>query len=342
MVEFKKNFAFFLFVIIYSSLIYGESQIDIFKVQKVFEFPEIIEPRCVAEYDGKYYITDHSTHRIIIVNKERNKVVGYIGKPGQGAGELFRPTYIFIKNRKIYVFDYAHEKGRVQIFSTDGKFLGQIPLSFEPWMGFSVNSKGEILLNQPQKKSIMSVYDENGKFIKSIGKLKQVSEIYGNNFSSLNNTYRFAVNRVYLDVDREDNIYSVFIFAPIIQKYDSNGNLIKEVRIRGKEMEEIVGYFPKTHKPTGLVKTGIDGVLVYYFIKFAIIEPKSNTLWVLTGKDDYFYIYNLNTLEKIDELYLDYSLYKGGIFYLSRGDGELFFSTVLKPGLYKLEMAKNK
>ncbi len=328
-----------LLFIILSSLRGGVEE-QIFRVQKVFEFPEIAEPKYVQEYKGKFYITDHTAHRITIVDKGKNRVVDFIGKPGQGPGELFRPTQLFIRDGYIYVYDFAYETGRVQIFKTDGKFVREIPLILKAWRGFAVNSKGEILLNQPQKGSLITIYDKHGKFVRSFGKLKTVSEIYGSKFSELDNSYKFAINRVFLSLDKDDNIFAVHIFAPIIQKYDSKGNLTKEVRIKGKIMDEIAGYFPKTDKPTGLVKTGIDGVLVYYFIKGAVVELKTRTLWVLIGTDNYFYLYDLLTLEKIEELYLDYSLYKGGIFYLFRSNGDLFFTTVLKPGCYKLELLK--
>jgi hypothetical protein len=52
-----------------------------------------------------------------------------------------------------------------------------------------------------------TVYSASGKQLRSFGKLKKFSEVYGRQFDSKNESYRIAMNRVRLFIDAEDNIY---------------------------------------------------------------------------------------------------------------------------------------
>jgi len=324
-----------IFCFLYSYVSCKKDNIS-FKIKIKSEFNNIglKKPVGIDEYKEKYYILDADLNSIFIVDKKTHKVQKKFGNIGQGPGEFFSPGYLSIAKGIISVFE--HRNKRIQILKTNGEYLSEIPDSPFPWKAFCMNSQGEIILGQPQKGFLISVYDTKGNLRRTFGNLKKISEIYGLNNPSFEETYKIALNRILLCTDNEDNIYAVFIFAPLIQKYNANGDLIAEKKIKGKEINEFIKYFPKTSKPTGLMKTSLDGVTIYHFFLSATIDPILNNLIILTGLGN-LYIYDKDLLKKKGEVQIDSSLHKGVIYKLQSGDKELFFITVFQSGIFEIE-----
>lgn len=81
--------------------------------------------------DGNIYVTDSRSHRVWVFDADYN-FLNSIGSPGVGENELYFPvdTEIITRNvdgvdfQEVFIADQGNE--RVQIFDTDGYFLGHI------------------------------------------------------------------------------------------------------------------------------------------------------------------------------------------------------------------------
>jgi len=159
----------------------------------------------VAAYSGKYFVSDFEHNRVVVLDDHLNKE-RQIGLIGSGPGRLIHPSDISVsRDGTIYVVDSGND--RIQRFSTDGRYTGEFRTTL--FEGFGVDSRDTVYLNQPEKGSLVTVYSDSGQQLRSFGKLKKFSDVYGRQFDSKNESYRVAMNRVRLFIDAEDNICSL-------------------------------------------------------------------------------------------------------------------------------------
>ncbi|MCF7823151.1 MAG: 6-bladed beta-propeller [Candidatus Marinimicrobia bacterium] len=86
---------------------------------------ELNRPGGLAYHAGtdRLYVTDSNSHQIIVFNAHSGDQLFTIGARGSGEGEFNFPSYMSIKNDKIYVVDAMNF--RVQIFDLDGNFISK-------------------------------------------------------------------------------------------------------------------------------------------------------------------------------------------------------------------------
>lgn len=203
----------------------------------------------VDSHNGLYYVSERRRHSVIVLN-ERFEIQKEIGGIGSAPGRLFRPGAIDVsEDGVIYVQDGGNE--RIQSFSIDGTHLATFPT--ELYMGFAAGTKGEIYLGQPEKGALISVYSSEGKLLRSFGKLKLYSDLYGEEFKDQNEKFSNGINRVRLSVDKDGNILASFMLIPLIQKYTRNGQLVFEQRLEGAEIETL------TQSSSGRLTMSMDG-----------------------------------------------------------------------------------
>jgi hypothetical protein len=158
------------------------------------------------------YVLDSGNHRVISIKD--NIVISQIGIIGNKKGELYYPSSLFIDdNLFFYVIDRGNR--RIQIMDPRGKYLGEFtdrPFTF----GIAVDSKGLIYLAQPNYEKHVSVYNRNGKRVARFGGLINPSDIYGNNYKKYDSEYRIPMNRVYLAIGENDEIWAAFYHMPLI------------------------------------------------------------------------------------------------------------------------------
>lgn len=187
----------------------------------------------VASHGNLYCVSDRTRNSVLLLN-EKFKVLKVIGGIGSAPNTLFRPGYIDVSaNGIIYVQDGGND--RIQSFSIDGGHLG----GFSPgrYSGFAANTEGELYLGQPEKGYLISVYTRAGQHLRSFGKLKAFSEVYGADLAHKNEAYKYAINRTRLFVDKDGSLFVSFTMAPLIQKYTRQGDLIFEKRLVGPEID---------------------------------------------------------------------------------------------------------
>ncbi len=102
---------------------------EIFEYEKVLELrfnPEneeslLIRPwMFIMDEDGYFYVADAGNHRIAVFNPEGLFERG-IGREGEGPGDLFDPTRVFLHNDTLIIPDSP--RGRTSLFRTDGTFI---------------------------------------------------------------------------------------------------------------------------------------------------------------------------------------------------------------------------
>jgi DNA-binding beta-propeller fold protein YncE len=227
----------------------------------------------VTSHGGKSFVTDLEGNRILVFNAD-GQLEREIGRIGSGPGRLLHPGYIGIApDGTIYVQDGGND--RVERFSAEGQYLGEFPMTdFE---GFAVGTRSEIYLGQPEKGSLVTVYSETGRPLRSFGQLKKYSDLYGAQHAVKDEAFKVAANRVRLSVDDDGNIYVSFLLAPLLQKYSPDGKLIFERKLE----DEKIDFLKKVLETKKYISTGRDGVEARTIALDPVVDPASGNILVM-------------------------------------------------------------
>ena len=190
------------------------------------------------EYDNLVYVVDTKDNNLKIFDPDLN-FIKTVGRFGQGPGEFNNPIYIvFDKYGKKYVGEFSN--ARIQIFDKDFNNIATINHRFRGTRDyFDVDSKGNIYtISNSVDDKIFLVYNEKGEIIEKFGEpLFNSNEGY--NIEKFKKVY---LNKFRFSIDKNNDIYCGFNFKPIVQKYDSNHNLVYQVDLshleRAKKMKE--------------------------------------------------------------------------------------------------------
>jgi len=165
-------------------------------------------------------VFDQNARCFFIIDKNKNLLKKF-GQSGQGPGEFNWNIEFSIGNDgDIYVLDKFNV--RMSIFDNNGKLknIFRIDKLFY-YSLFTVTQKREIVLNNPSNGYYISVFSDNGKLLKTIGKILEI-----NNKIPQYNT-ELATGLPYYDENQE--IYYVFLYHyNYILLFDKNGNLIRK------------------------------------------------------------------------------------------------------------------
>lgn len=238
------------------------------------------------EYDNLIYVVDTKENNLKIFDTDLN-YIKTVGRFGQGPGEFNAPICIaFDKNGKKYVGEFSN--ARIQIFDKDFKNIATIRHSFSFTRdNFEVDSKGNIYTTHSIGKKIFLVYNEKGEIIDKFGE-PLFSSNEGYKIETFNKKF---LNQFHFSLDKNNDIYCGFDFKPIVQKYDSNHNLIYQVDLsflkRAKKMKK---YFDSS-KDNYLIRNYIlflttDGKYIYLLIRHPELGHKDfNKVCILNKKD---------------------------------------------------------
>ena len=177
------------------------------------------EPRGLAvNRSGHIYILDANRIRVF---DESGKYIKTIGGVGEGPGDLLDPALLVIdKQDNIVLFDGG--KQRVQILSSDGKYLGGFPLGENRPGPIAITRENEILMSNrtltKEAAALWIYYDYQGKTVRQNGQRYSGS-------SELVNDKLYEVS---FALDEKDNLYAAYVYKPHIQVYSLTGELIRE------------------------------------------------------------------------------------------------------------------
>jgi DNA-binding beta-propeller fold protein YncE len=280
-------------------------------------------------YKNSLYIVDTGNHRILRI--ENNKITRQIGIIGNSKGELYYPSDLYIgKNGYFYVLDRGNR--RIQILNSQGGYIGHFkeqPRAF----GLAVNSKGNLLLGQAKSNHLISVYDLKGNRILDFGELIKPSGVYGGKYKKYDKSHRFPMNRLYLAVGENDELWAGFYHMPVICKFNRNGCLVSKKIIELPGLEPLKRAVWDSSSSDRYITFGLDGLVLTKFVNDLVYEENSRRLYVLLGDNR---ILVLNS-DAVGEYVIKPRIIKGAVENIAvNNKGEIFASFFFSTKLYRL------
>lgn len=248
---------------------------------KLFQLPVRQLPVLTAS-EGKLYVLDPSTNRLFICN-ENGLVLRTVGSIGSGPGQFFRPSAISASRESLVVLDRGND--RVEVFSLQGIFQSQFSVGGEV-RSLAAGDNGLIYVNDPQSGHLVTVFDEQGRVVRSFGSLATVSGLYGTG-DGLRNDLGIQASRVWLAVGNAGNVYAAHIIAPVVTEYSSKGTLLSQFRIGGTVGRQLSEMFFAGARQ-GVLMEIIDGKLVPVIVKGIGVDRRTGQILVLTSMSRLF------------------------------------------------------
>lgn len=235
-------------------------------------------PLAVAVNHKKVFVANADLHQIIVYDK-KGKIVGTIGEPGSGAGQLNYPVDILLhSNGNLYIADlYNH---RIQVFSSEGGFLYTIGEGQITPAAIASDGKGNLYVSDISSHSIQK-YSKEGELISSFG---QPGEDIGE--------FKFA-NGLTVDPKR-GHLYVADSQNYRIQKFTTDGDFIEIVN------SEVAMQLPKGIKFYQDNLYVVDALLEQLFI----LDLEGNLLKTITNGNSHYLQLPNNVLIFEDKLYV--------------------------------------
>lgn len=119
------------------------------------------------------------------------------------------------------------EKGQVTVFDPAGKPSGTFTAA--PTVSVAFLISGDVAVASPNERSLIHVYSPAGQLLQSFGAVKERDRVngYQNRFLS----------RGKILVDAAGDVYYVYNYVPLIQKYSHDGTLQYEVAVKGEAVD---------------------------------------------------------------------------------------------------------
>lgn len=154
-------------------IIHGPQKVDVFsktmdinKVEKIYQGDTyyIAKPKKILCYKGIVFILDVKFFRILAYGN--NGYSHFIGRPGQGPGEISQPISMTISKDKLYVLN---SPDRIEVFDLFGKYLRTIRLkiqntTFKSIWDFKISDE-KIYVSLDIGEVRVQRYDLNGRWI---------------------------------------------------------------------------------------------------------------------------------------------------------------------------------
>jgi len=179
----------------------------------------------IKDSEGNIYVVDSGNNRIQKYDSEGNYVTT-IGKEGQGPGELLQPSSIIIDNENnLQVINLRNF--RIEKFTRDGEFLKSYPmkrmfaifrlLGTDKMVAPVINMQGlQTIPGSDTKPSLVSILNYENEVLSSFGSVKEFD----------NPMLTMMVNTGSIAVDEENNIFLAYAAENVIEKYNSEGELL--------------------------------------------------------------------------------------------------------------------
>jgi hypothetical protein len=241
---------------------------------------------------GQYFVFDRRAHAVHTVNGD---TVRKIIEVGAEAGHVLDPSAFDIDptDGSFVIADAPFGNARVQTFTSSGGRIGGFTLSDRQLPRItldtlvlsgvgSIQYTGKtILLNQPERGSLVTELAFDGTPSRTFGRLRETGQADPN--------IHLAFNAGFPLVDPTGGFYFVFSAGvPIFQKYDAGGTLLFERHIEGPEVDDYLRSMPTTW-PTRRTDQGDVLPIVSPAIRAAAVD-RDGRLWIaLTTPFTYVY-----------------------------------------------------
>lgn len=290
----------------------------------------------IQRWGNRFFVSETFKHRVMVFDANTSQLIKEFGTVGGGELEFYYPRTVRAdKEGNLYVLESGNM--RVQIINPHNSFLAATPLDYLA-LGMAVDNSGQIYVNQPQRGALISVFRRDGRLVRSFGRLKQASEVFGTKYKQYDDSHRLQLNLASLDSDGDGHIYLAFTHLPILQKYRSDGTLVWEKRLKGPGIEWLEAALWNPPKNPGLLKLNAFRVVLPIIIKGISHDPVrkliaillgDDTIWVLNSNGDVLKVIDVPGYNKRDakrkhnKTFWKLSMYDGTI-YLSLINSEIF------------------
>jgi hypothetical protein len=178
----------------------------------------------------------------------------------QSLGKISEPT---VKSRTGNTLTIS--KGTITVFDAYQKFASQFTPYLPTALAFLNNE--DIVIASPDAKALLHVYSRTGQLLRSFGtvKVRDKTNAAQNRFLSKGKIL----------VDAAGNVYYVYRYVPLIQKFSPEGKLLYETEVRGEAIDlqqNVAQRFFNTKKISQV--GGVD------IITAATVERKTGNLWI--------------------------------------------------------------
>ena len=169
---------------------------------------------------GNIYVSNKRHHKILKFNSS-GAFIDYLGKKGQGPGELEKPQEIIVTDEFLLVKEFK----RIQFLDHQGNYIRSLRTK-KTYGDISLGNQGHIFacpfVREPNAK-LLDELSSTGEILLSFGKPLD----FGGDLGPLNDCH--------IAVD-ENFIYIAFLFFPIVRKYSYDAELLGEYRFDHDEM----------------------------------------------------------------------------------------------------------
>lgn len=180
---------------------------------------------------GNIYVSDFRGHRVTKYDST-GRFLQHIGRPGQGPGELLKPTGLCL-DRQGFVYVLNSGNSRVEVYDPDGSYYTSFrapssALTGTPGRAVAARDGGEVFLNDPLSGHLVTVFSIDGRKLRELGAVQR----YPTQFEQL------VFNQVVMRLDQENNILHV-VFPKLCEyrQYTVQGQLLLSRRILSPEMQ---------------------------------------------------------------------------------------------------------
>jgi hypothetical protein len=252
----------------------------------------IMAGRQIAYESGKGTLgvkQDPKTGELYVLNREDRCVwrfsrsgtaLGRISSAGQGPADLIEPVDFAVDRQGSVIVADGWQS--VKVFSSDGRLVRTITHRRPRSVG--VLSDGSILVSGFPKDSLISVYDSDGRQVRSIG-----TPIQTDSDGFLNSVMNLGI----LLVDESDNIYYIFrhLLKPTVRKYASDGLLLAEWNVASPTLSGTLEAAAKHYAKSKSEKR--NGV--FELLSGGAVDSATNSIWISSGP----FLFQLDTSGKI-------------------------------------------
>lgn len=163
-------------------------------------------------HKGRFYILDQRQSRIFVFDKQANYLYS-IGTPGQGPGDLEHPSDFAISDKDlVYVVNPMAK--RIEVFFIKGDFNRRIELSLPNDIFYAhpskilVDKKENIYVAYSLSSHLIDVYDEKGKYQKTLVERKQKVTVPGTYLGNSSELLFFQDENYILHFDHFTGIFT--------------------------------------------------------------------------------------------------------------------------------------
>lgn len=219
----------------------------------VVETSEPISSISIAEDDRTLRLVSESSGDVESFRAEAGGSLRLLGRAHSATVTSPGGYAARVKNEEVTVFDPA------------GKPAGKFTAS--PLISVAVLNGGEVAVASPNGRSLIRVYSPAGRLLRGFGAVRVRDRFNGQRNSFL--------HRGKVLTDAAGDVYYVYNYVPLIQKYSPDGRLLFEVEVRGEAadlQQELAQRFFEKKKAQQV--GGID------LINGAAVERRTGHLWL--------------------------------------------------------------